>query len=107
MMPLVWRILKGWLKKGENDSKRQKHTSLPHRGNKKNIMTKKNQLKAPTNVTELCSFLGIVTYLGKFTSNLSQKVKPLVDLQKVNGFGVISSEQPFCRLSTSLVTVLL
>ena len=38
------------------------------------------QLKAPTNVTELRRFLGMVTYLGKFTSNLSQKVKPLRDL---------------------------
>ena len=38
------------------------------------------QLKAPTNVTELRRFLGIVTYLGKFTSNLSKKVKPLRDL---------------------------
>jgi len=38
------------------------------------------QLKTPTNVTKLCRFLGMVTNLGKFTSNLSQKVKLLRDL---------------------------
>ena len=38
------------------------------------------QLKAPTNVTELRRFLGMVTYLSKFSPNLSQKVKPLRDL---------------------------
>ena len=31
------------------------------------------QLKAPKNVAELRRFLGMVTYLSKFTSNLSQK----------------------------------
>ena len=35
------------------------------------------QIKVPTNVTELRRFLGMVTYLSKFSPNLSQKVKPL------------------------------
>ena len=38
------------------------------------------QLKTPTNVSELRRFLGMVTYLSKFSPNLSQKVKPLRDL---------------------------
>ena len=38
------------------------------------------QMKAPTNITELRRFLGMVTYLSKFSPNLSQKVKPLRDL---------------------------
>ena len=38
------------------------------------------QMKAPSNVAELRRFLGMVTYLGKFASNLSHKVKPLRDL---------------------------
>ena len=38
------------------------------------------QIKVPTNVTELRRFLGMVTYLSKFSPNLSQKVKPLRDL---------------------------
>jgi len=42
------------------------------------------QLNTPTNVTELCRFLGTVTYLSKFTSNLSQKVKSLRDLLSKN-----------------------
>ena len=33
-----------------------------------------------TNVVELCRFLGMVTYLSKFSPNLSQKIKPLRDL---------------------------
>ena len=31
----------------------------------------------PTNVTELCSFLGILYYYGKFLPNLSTKLYPL------------------------------
>ena len=38
------------------------------------------KLQAPTNVAELRRFLGMVTYLSKFSPNLSQKVKPLRDL---------------------------
>ena len=38
------------------------------------------KLPVPTNVTELRRFLGMVTYLSKFSPNLSQKVKPLRDL---------------------------
>ena len=37
------------------------------------------QLITPTNVPELRHFLGMVTYLSKFSPNLSQKVKPLRD----------------------------
>ena len=37
-------------------------------------------IKAPTNVVELRRFLGMVTYLSKFSPNLSQKSKPLRDL---------------------------
>ena len=37
-------------------------------------------MQAPKNIAELRRFLGMVTYLGKFTSNLSHKVKPLRDL---------------------------
>ena len=40
------------------------------------------QLKAPTNVTELHRFLGMVTCLGKFTSNLSEKSKVTYRLTK-------------------------
>ena len=38
------------------------------------------KMKTPTNVKELRRFLGMVTYLSKFSPNLSQKVKPLRDL---------------------------
>ena len=38
------------------------------------------QMEAPSNIAELRRFLGMVTYLGKFVSNLSHKVKPLRDL---------------------------
>jgi len=38
------------------------------------------QLKAPTNVTELRRFPGMMTYLIKFTLHSSQKVKPLRDM---------------------------
>ena len=37
-------------------------------------------IKAPTNVVELRRFLGMVTYLSKFSPNLSQKIKPLKGL---------------------------
>ncbi len=33
---------------------------------------------APTNVTELKSFLGLLTYYGKFLPNLSTKLTPLL-----------------------------
>ena len=38
------------------------------------------QMKTPTSISELRRFLGMVTYLSKFSPNLSQKVKPLRDL---------------------------
>ena len=38
------------------------------------------QMKAPSNIAKLRIFLGMMTYLGKFASNLSHKVKPLRDL---------------------------
>ena len=38
------------------------------------------EIKVPTNVSKLRRFLGMVTYLSKFSPNLSQKVKPLRDL---------------------------
>lgn len=38
------------------------------------------QIRTPANITELRRFLGMVTYLSKFSPNLSQKVKPLRDL---------------------------
>ena len=38
------------------------------------------QMQAPSNISELQRFLGMVTYLGKFISNLSHKVKLLRDL---------------------------
>ena len=34
----------------------------------------------PKDVTQLCSFLGILTYYGKFLPNLSSTLKPLYDL---------------------------
>lgn len=40
------------------------------------------ELKAPTNVTELRQFLGIVNYLGRFLPNLSQVTQPLNELRK-------------------------
>ena len=40
--------------------------------------------RAPTNVTELKSFLGLVKYYGQFIENLASLVQPLYDLQKRN-----------------------
>ena len=35
---------------------------------------------SPTNITELCSFLGLIKYYGKFPSQLSTVVVPLYTL---------------------------
>ena len=35
------------------------------------------QMKAPTNITELCHFLGMVNQLAKFTPQFSEATKPL------------------------------
>ena len=61
------------------------------------------QLKALTNVTELHRFLGMVTYLSKFTLNLSKKVKSIKDLlsKKISGYGVILNKQLFIKLKIS------
>ncbi|XP_065190667.1 uncharacterized protein K02A2.6-like [Sycon ciliatum] len=40
--------------------------------------------RAPTNVTELKSFLGLVNYYGQFIENLASLAQPLYDLQKRN-----------------------
>jgi len=66
------------------------------------------QLKARTNVTDFRRFLGLVTYISKFTSNLSQKVKPLRDHQvrRISGFGALLSGQLSSRLSKNSVIAL-
>ena len=51
------------------------------------------QLPAPKNITELCRFLGMVTYLSKFISNLLHKVKPLRDLLSSKNERVWSTSQ--------------
>jgi len=40
------------------------------------------KMKAPENITELRSFLGMVQYLGQYLSNLSTVTKPMTDLLK-------------------------
>ena len=39
---------------------------------------------APRNVTELCSFLGLINYYGKFLPNLSSTLAPLYQLLQQN-----------------------
>lgn len=41
------------------------------------------EIKTPTNVAELHRYLGMVTYLSKFTSNFSHKIKSLRDLLSI------------------------
>jgi transposase InsO family protein len=41
-----------------------------------------SKMKAPTNVSELRSVLGMIQYLGQYMSNLSSQLKPLNDLLK-------------------------
>ena len=38
------------------------------------------QMEAPTNVTELCRFLGMVNQLGKFSARISKLSQPLREL---------------------------
>ena len=62
------------------------------------------QMQVPNNVTELRRFLGMVTYLGKFISNLSHKVKPLRDLLSAKNEWVWSDRQQsaFCQIKQEL-----
>ena len=63
------------------------------------------QLNMPTNVTELRQFLRMVTYLSKFSPNLSQKVKPLGDLLSTKNAWVWDKIQQDATSKTSLVTL--
>ena len=68
MMPLVWRILKGWIKKGEMTAKgKSKHHCCTE--------------ETHTNVTELLQLSWYVDLFGKIHFQLVPKVKPLVDLK--------------------------
>ncbi len=60
---------------------------------------------APTNVTELKSFLGLLTYYGKFLPNLSTKLTPLYRLLRHDAPWKWSTEQDkvFCE-SKKLLT---
>ena len=62
------------------------------------------QLPAPKNITELRRFLGMVTYLGKFISNLSHKVKPLRDLlsSKNEWLWSTSQQEAYTRIKAEL-----
>jgi len=52
-----------------------------------------NQLKVPTNLTELQRFLGMITYLGKFIPNLSEVSLPLRNLTSKNVEWIWDCEQ--------------
>ena len=39
-----------------------------------------NKMPIPTNVAELCWFLGMINHLSKFSPNLGNHTKPLRDL---------------------------
>lgn len=61
-------------------------------------------MKEPTNVSELRSFLGMVNQLGKFIPNLSEKDKPLRDLLSTKNMWLWGHEQgqAFCNLKREL-----
>ena len=65
------------------------------------------EIKAPTSVVELCRFLGMVTYLSKFSPNLSQKIKPLRDLLSTKNEWLWESvsKMLLLRLKKSLVAL--
>ena len=61
-------------------------------------------MQAPDNIAELRRFLGMVTYLGKFTPNLSHKVKPLRDLLSAKNEWTwsISQQKAFAQVKEEL-----
>lgn len=61
-------------------------------------------MKEPTNVSELRSFLGMVNQLGKFLPNLAEKDKPLRDLLSKKNQWCWGHEQrrTFCNLKREL-----
>ncbi|KAK7878780.1 hypothetical protein WMY93_030940 [Mugilogobius chulae] len=61
-------------------------------------------MKEPSNVSELRSFLGMVNQLGKFIPNLSEKDKPLRDLlsNKNMWYWGHEQQQAFCSLKHEL-----
>ena len=42
------------------------------------------ELPAPKDVPELCQVLGMISYLGKFVSNLSDVISPMSELLKAD-----------------------
>ena len=62
------------------------------------------QMKAPDNIDKLRRFLGMVTYLGKLTANLSHKVKPLRDLLSAKNDWTwnISQQEAFVQVKEEL-----
>ncbi|XP_018364694.1 PREDICTED: uncharacterized protein K02A2.6-like, partial [Trachymyrmex cornetzi] len=63
-------------------------------------------MKQPANVKELETFLGMLTYLGKFIPNLSQKTTKLRNLTKRNTVWLWdqNAEQAFNDLKNSLIS---
>lgn len=63
-------------------------------------------MKVPTNISELRSFLGMVNQLGKFLPNLAEKDKPLRDLLSKKNQWCWGHEQQgaFCSLKEELST---
>ena len=64
------------------------------------------QLEAPTNISEVRRFLGMVNQLGKFIPNLAEKTKPLRDLlAKKNSWDWnIAQENAFKQLKEELTS---
>ena len=62
------------------------------------------QMQAPDNISELQRFLGMVTYLGKFTPNFSHKVKPWRDLLSAKNEWTwsISQQEAFAQVKQEL-----
>jgi len=80
---------------------------LGHQISTKGIQPTEDKVRAikdtpvPTNVTQLCSFVGLVNYYGKFLPNLSSVLAPLYTLLQKGSKWKWEESFFYCEVSTN------